>query len=142
MGHAEQHAAGNKHVFVINGAVEVLEMIRALLQEERYNVTTINFVPRTWEQIAALQPDLLLVDLVVGERDGWDLLERLQQETLTRNIPVIVFSTNPALLERAEEQAARYGGQRYIAKPFDIDELVTAVNDLVGVAERTEPPPE
>lgn len=131
----DQFAMGNKHVFVINGSLDVLEMIRELLQEERYNVTTTNFVPRTWDQIAALQPDLLMVDLVVGYRAGWDLLERLQLETLTRNIPVIVFSTDAKLLKRAEEQADRYGGQRFIVKPFDIEKLLAAINDLVGAAD-------
>lgn len=124
-----------KHVFVINGAVEVLELIRELLQDEFYNVTTTNFVPRTWNQIDALQPDLLMVDLTVGQRSGWDLLEKLQVEASTRKIPVIVFSTDPRLLEHAKDQEKRFGGQRYIAKPFDIEELINAVHELIGPVE-------
>ncbi|HLI50424.1 MAG TPA: response regulator [Thermomicrobiaceae bacterium] len=139
MGQTEQPAPRNKHVFVIDGSVDILSMIRELLQDERYNVTTTNFVPRTWEQIAGLQPDLLMVDLVAGYRVGWDLLERLQLETLTRNIPVIVFSTDAKLLRRAEQQADRFGGQRFIIKPFDVDELLAAVNELVGTAESGDP---
>ena len=121
-----------KHVFVINGVVEVLELIRELLQDEHFNVTTTNFVPRTWDQIEALQPDLLMVDLTVGARDGWELLEKLRYEASTRQIPVIVFSTNPDLLERARQHSDRYGGQRYIAKPFDVDILIAAVHSLIG----------
>jgi len=132
------NSSENKHVFVINGASAVLELVRELLEEEAYNVTTTNFVPRTWDQISVLQPDLLMVDLVVGQRQGWDLLERLHQYLSTTNIPVIIFSTDPRLLSRAEEQAHRYGGQRFVAKPFDIKILLSAVHQLIGPAESAE----
>ncbi len=125
----------NKHVFVINGEVAVLELIRELLQDERYNVTTTNFVPRTWEQIDALQPNLLMVDLTIGQRAGWDLLEKLQLEATTKRIPVIVFSTDPSLLEEAAKNSERFGGQRFVAKPFDVDQLIDTVHDLIGATE-------
>ena len=131
-----QYALENKHVFVINGAVEVLELVRELLQDERYNVTTTNFTPRTWHQIDALQPDLIMVDLVVGQLAGWELLEDLHLKFTTCGIPVIIFSTDQSLLYSAECLAYRFGGQRYLAKPFDIDVLCQAVRDLIGPAER------
>src|SRR5690554_1063582 len=90
-----------KHIFVVNGAPEFLNLMRDVFQEERYNVTTTNFVPRSFDQIAALQPDALIVDIVAGQQAGWDLLERLHAEAATTGIPVIVVSTNPQLLEKA-----------------------------------------
>ncbi len=131
---SEHFQPQNKHVFVVNGSVVVLDLIRELLQSEYYNVTTTNYVPRTWNQVAALQPDLLMVDLVVGQQAGWDLLEHVQQEATTQNIPVIVFSTDPNLLERAEQMQERFGGQAYLAKPFDIEELLNLVQSLIGPA--------
>jgi hypothetical protein len=59
---------GRKHIFVINGVPEFLNLMRDLFQDERYNVTTTNFVPRSFEQIAALQPDGLIIDVVVGQQ--------------------------------------------------------------------------
>jgi CheY-like chemotaxis protein len=121
---------GRKHIFIINGVPEFLNLMRDLFQDERYNVTTTNFVPRSFEQIAALQPDALIVDVVVGEQAGWELLERLHAGAETTGIPVIVVSTSPALLEEA--QAERYGSHRYLAKPFDLDELVRTIQELIG----------
>jgi hypothetical protein len=46
-----------KHIFAINGAPEFLNIVRDLFQDEGYNVTTTNFVPNSFEQIAALAPD-------------------------------------------------------------------------------------
>ena len=107
---AERRQMGRKHVFVVNGSPAFLDVVRELLQDERYNVTTTNYVPHTFDQIASLAPDLLLVDLATGRRAGWELLERLHAEAATRRVPVLVTSTDPHLLVEAEATAARYGG--------------------------------
>src|SRR5687767_1520798 len=117
MDEAERKQMARKHVFVVNGAAEFLDLLRELLEEEQYNVTTTNFVPLTFDQIAALQPDLLMIDLAVGIHAGWDLLERLAREASTNQIPIIVFSTSPEILEKAQSQPERYGGQRFLGKP-------------------------
>ena len=63
MTQTQQGQMARKHIFVVNGSAEFLDIMRDLLQEEQYNVTTTNFVPRTFEQIEALRPDLLMIDL-------------------------------------------------------------------------------
>ena len=62
----DRRQEGRKHIFALNGAPEFLNIVRELFQEEGFNVTTTNYVPRSYDQIAALQPDLLIVDVVVG----------------------------------------------------------------------------
>lgn len=131
---AEKRQMERKHVFAVNGAVEFLDVLRELLQEEQYNVTTTNYVPHTYDQIAALQPDLLMIDLAVGIQAGWDLLERLTSEVSTRQIPVIVFSTSRHILEEVQSQPERFGGQRFLGKPLDLDEVIQAIDELIGKA--------
>ncbi len=122
-----------KHVFVVNSAPEFLDLMRELLQQEQYNVTTTNVVPKTFDQIAALNPDLLVIDVRVGEEAGWDLLERLHDQATTNRIPVIIVSTSPRLLEETKAEQ-RFGGEHFLIKPFDLDELLAAIQDLIGVA--------
>lgn len=138
----EQRQTARKHIFAVNGSPDFLDIVRTLLQDEHYNVTTTNFVPRTFDQIAVLQPDLLLVDLEVGQRLGWELLEHLQQQATTSGIPVIITSTDVQLLERAEREQVRFGGQVRLVKPFDLGELVAAVQHLIGTADVEAPPAE
>ncbi len=133
-GQAEQSQMGRQHVFVVNGSPDFLNLMRELLQDERYNVTTTNFVPQTFDQVAALQPSVLVVDLEIGIRAGWDLLAALRDGALTRGIPVIVVSTDPDLLERAEREQVVGDTRRYVVKPFDLDEILAAIRDLIGVA--------
>ena len=84
-----------KHVFAINGSPDFLNVVRDLFQDEGYNVTTTNFVPNSFEQIAALGPDALIVDIVLGQRAGWELLEQVNAEAATTAIPVLIVSTDP-----------------------------------------------
>ena len=123
-----------KHVFCVNGSSAFLDVVRELLEDESYNVTTTNFVQLTYDQIAALKPDLLIVDVVVGVQAGWDLLEHLRNEAATRGIPLIVTSTSQLLLDRAEILAQPNGQKLYLVMPFDIATMLTMVNDLIGSA--------
>ena len=125
---------GRKHVFVINGEPAFLDVVRALFQDASYNVTTSTYVPNSFAQIAALRPDALIVDVVAGQAAGWELLERLHAEAATAGIPVLVVSTSPRLLERAREQAGRYGTNRYLDKPFDVAAMLAHVRDMIGEA--------
>ena len=131
----EKHSQeARKHIFALNGSPDFLNIVRELFQEEDYNVTTTNFVPTSFEQIVAAQPDVLIVDVAVGERAGWELLEQLHVGAATTGIPVLVLSTSPRLLETAREQAERYGNHHYLAKPFDLDALLTSIREMIGEA--------
>ncbi len=132
---AEWDQQGRRHIFVVNNNPDFLDLLRRLLQEERYNVTTTNFVPRTFNQIVALCPDMLIVNLTPREFSGWDLLERLHDEALTRQIPVIVTSTNPDFLDHARRHSELYGQARYVALPFDLDALLDTITPLIGSAD-------
>ncbi len=123
-----------KHIFAINDSPDILNIVRELFQEENYNVTTTNFVPISFEQIATAQPDALIVDVVVGESAGWELLEKLHAAAATNGIPVLVLSTSPRLLQRARDQAERYGNHRYLDKPFDAEALLSHIRDMIGRA--------
>jgi DNA-binding response OmpR family regulator len=123
-----------KHIFAINGSPDFLNIIRDLFQDEGYNVTTTNFVPNSFEQIAALNTDALIVDIVVGQRAGWELLEQANAAATTTGIPVLIVSTDPRLLERAQEQAERYGKNRCLIKPFGLDDILAQIREMIGEA--------
>ncbi len=122
----ERHQLTRPHIFVVNGEPSFLNLMRDLLQDEEYNVTTTNFVPETLEQVIALNPGVLIIDLAVGKRSGWDLLERLHATAATAGIPVVV-STQPAYLTQAREQAARYGAAGLLSKPFNLEEMLSLI---------------
>ena len=130
----EARQGERKHIFLVNHDPKFLDFGREMLQDASYNVTTTNYVPRTWDQIAALQPDLLVIDLSRLSGAGWELLEQLHAQGVTQRIPVIVTSTDPGLLARVELERDQYGGDRVVAKPFHVEVLLDAIHVLIGAA--------
>ncbi len=128
----DRRQEARKHVFAINGSPDFLNLIRDLFQEEGYNVTTTNFVPNSFEQIEALQPDALIIDIAIGQEAGWELLKQLGADADTAGIPALVVSTDPRLLARAEAHAARYGTHRFLAKPLDLEAMLTNIQEMMG----------
>jgi DNA-binding response OmpR family regulator len=133
-GRATPEQMTRKHVYVVNGSPEFLDIVRELLQEENYNVTTTNFVPRSFETIEAAQPSMLIIDLVIGESAGWNLLGKLRNAASTRDIPILLVSTRPHLLEEAQMHHEEFGGDRHLVKPFDLDDMLRHIEDLIGKA--------
>ena len=78
---------------------------------------------------------MLLIDLTPRGETGWDLLEQLHIEGVTSRVPVVVTSTLPSILERVQQERDRYGGDKLITKPLDIDTLLGAIRDPIGPAE-------
>jgi DNA-binding response OmpR family regulator len=130
---AERRRMNRRHIFVVTGTSNFLNLVRELLEGADFNVTTTNYVPETFDMVAALDPALLVVDLEIGQQAGWDLLERLQADAATRGIPVILSSAEPHLLEQARGDADRFGHHRIFIKPFDISDLVATVHEIIGV---------
>jgi CheY-like chemotaxis protein len=133
-GRATPEQMTRQHVYVVNGSPDFLDVIRELLQDEHYNVTTTNFVPLSFETIEAARPALLVIDLVLGERAGWELLHQLRVSASTRGIPVLLVSTTARLLDDAKEKYKNFGETRYLIKPFDLDDLLALIHDMIGVA--------
>jgi CheY-like chemotaxis protein len=118
-----------RHVYCVDGDPVFLELVRDILGD-RYTVTVTEFAPGALKEVQALKPDLIMVDLAVGTRRGFELLEQLVNDCRTRDIPVVALSTSPTLLEEARE--TRYSADGYISKPFDVQHLLAAVDGLLS----------
>jgi excisionase family DNA binding protein len=83
------------------------------------------------EGLAALEeelPDLILLDVMMPQMDGWDMLRRVQERHGVDAIPVIMYSGK---LDRTAEAADR-GAQAFLGKPFDPRQLLDATRQLLG----------
>lgn len=75
-------------------------------------------------------PDVIVLDVMMPDRNGWDVLEELRADPATREIPVVITS---AVYDRPGLHPLPAGGPvRFAAKPFDIADLVVTVSDLVS----------
>ena len=120
-----------KHIFVINDTVAILELFTALLEDEGYRVTTDGFSVEMIEllgRVKADQPDLLVLDFVIqDEGKGWQFLQLLKMDPNTRDIPVIVCTAAAKLVEELQTHLDHMG-VAVVLKPFYIDHLLAQIN--------------
>jgi DNA-binding response OmpR family regulator len=75
------------------------------------------------------RPDLILLDVMMPQVDGWEMLQRVHEQHGVGAIPVVMFSGK--IDDRAAGEAAERGAQGFIGKPFDPRELVARTRQLL-----------
>lgn len=123
-----------RRVFIVNGSPPFLEILHEFLTLESFEVVVSLNVNVEFKAIIAFDPDLLIVDIVAFEKQGWELLEHIHSSAKTNDIPVIIISTSEEILDRAKAQVDRYGGDYYLAKPLDLEELLSKVHQATSFA--------
>jgi CheY-like chemotaxis protein len=123
------------HILVTNHAPEILELMRELLTDEGYRVTVASRGDQTLDSIAAIAPDLIVIDYMWPSSDNeWTLLNLLRMDPRTRSIPCILC-TGAVAQVRGMEDHLHSMGIRVVYKPFDIAVLVgevqTALDEVV-----------
>jgi CheY-like chemotaxis protein len=122
-----------KHIFVINDTIAILELFTALLEDEGYRVTTDGFSIEMVEllrRVKADRPDLLVLDfLIQDEGKGWQFLQMLRMDRDTRDIPVVVCTAAVKLVEDLQTHLDAMG-VGVVLKPFDIDNLLAEIDKM------------
>lgn len=125
-----------KQILVIDDKSELLHLMRRVLEDEEYQVSILQDGRDAFAQVKAQLPDLLILDLKLGEVSGQDVLKQLKHDSVTAEIPVIVYTA--AVLEAEEvaglisSEPVRYGGVRVVQKPFELEDLLILVESLLG----------
>jgi len=105
------------------------ECLCDLLAAEGYTPQVLQ-APRTVEAVRQAQPDLVLLDLILPDTEGEEILQALRSASDLANLPVVLLSAVPHLAERA----ATLPVQGYVAKPFELDVLLHTIGDLLSRA--------
>ena len=98
------------------------------LHEVVDGVEAIAFLRRQGEYADAPRPDLILLDLNLPKKDGWEVLEEIKADKELRLIPVVILTTSKA----DEDIVESYNGHAncYITKPVDLDQFITIVKSI------------
>jgi len=116
-------------VLVVDDDPSVREYVRASLELEGYVVSEAGGAEEGMRVIEREPPDLILLDVMMPNVDGWELLRRIHEQHGAGTIPVLMFS---GTVNAAGEAASR-GAQGFMRKPFDPDELVAQAKQMVPV---------
>ena len=110
------------HILVIDDEPQILRALRTILTEKKFTVTTTARGEEGLAQAAAIEPDLIILDLGLPDMDGIEVCSRLREWT---QVPIIILSVRES--ERDKVIALDKGADDYLTKPFGIEELLARI---------------
>lgn len=122
-------------ISVVNDNAEFLDLMAAILDEDAgYDVSLFKGEVVEISELAASDPDLIIVDLLLGGASGWEIVTLARSDERLASVPIIVCSADVTALRDRESDLERIGNVRVLAKPFAIDEITELVERLIGRA--------
>lgn len=119
-----------KHVLLIEDEPNITEAIRFILSRDGWKVTAHAQGQDAAPLVARMQPDLVILDIMLPGRSGFDILQDLRADASTSAIPVLMLTARGH--DRDREQAERQGVTRFMTKPFANSDVLSAVRELVA----------
>jgi DNA-binding response OmpR family regulator len=123
-------------VLVIDDEAPIRLLCRVNLEAEGMEVIEAADGPTGLERARTEGPDVILLDVMMPELDGWRVAEQLLDDAATTTIPIVFLTARAEFRDRA--RGLDIGGVDYITKPFNPLELAPLVRDLLGRIERGE----
>jgi DNA-binding response OmpR family regulator len=116
-------------ILVVDDDIDILSVMEILLSMKGFDVEVTSKGENTFSKIETFKPDLILLDVLISGHDGRAICKQLKANPDTSNIPVIMFSAHPG----AAATIADYGADDFIAKPFDVNNLMKKINTQLGI---------
>jgi two-component system response regulator VicR len=124
-----------KLILCIEDEQEMIDLIRLILNRRGFEVKGANGGKEGLEIIRAEHPDLVLLDLMMPDMDGWEVYQQMKADDATKRIPVIVVTAKAQSIDKVLGlHIAKVDD--YIAKPFSPQELLTSVDNVLGRNEK------
>ncbi len=117
-------------ILIVDDQLDNLYVLQRLLKGHGYDVLTAENGPSALAIAAAQRPDLILLDVMMPEMDGFEVVQRLRDQPQTRSIPVVLLTAN-APDERLKIQGLKLGADEYLTQPINNNELLARVQALL-----------
>jgi DNA-binding response OmpR family regulator len=120
-----------KQILCIEDEPEMIDLIRLILGRRGFDVHGAAGGAEGLQKVRETHPDLVLLDLMMPDMDGWEVYQQMKADEGTRNIPVIVVTARAQNIDKVLGlHIAKVDD--YIAKPFSPQELLNSVEKVIG----------
>ena len=124
----ESHA---KRVVCIEDEPEMIDLVRLILGRKGFEVIGANGGVEGLEAVRREKPDLVLLDLMMPDMDGWEVYQQIKADETLRHIPVVVVTAKAQSIDKVLGlHIAKVDD--YITKPFGPQELLESVSKILG----------
>jgi CheY-like chemotaxis protein len=121
-------------LLVVDDNEDIIHVYRRYLERTRFRVVHVGTGEAVLDQIGLIRPDVMLLDVMLPDMDGWEVLTRLHEHAETRTLPIIVCS-----VIRQEELALALGAVLYVPKPVRRGDLIQALEQALAQSSKADP---
>jgi two-component system, NtrC family, sensor kinase len=118
-------------ILVVDDVLENLRLLSKILHQDGYKVRQAINGKVALNTVRSMQADLILLDIMMPEIDGYEVCKALKSDPLTQEIPVIFLSALDEVLDKVK--AFQVGGSDYITKPFQHEEVLARVGNQLRI---------
>jgi len=123
-----------KKVMVVDDEPDTLELVKLVLESGGFEAVLANNGKEALDQIAALRPDLVLLDIMMPDMDGWDVFRKIKEKY--PGIPIAILTAKAQNIDKLLGLHVLKADD-YITKPFGKNELIGKVKKLTGLKDIT-----
>lgn len=120
-----------KKILIIDDEEDLVYLMKLRLEFQNYQVISLSFSMEALETAKREKPDLILLDIMMPEKNGYEVCKELKADRDTHDIPVILFTAKPQAKERIADLYESVGADDYIIKEFKIDKLLSKIKILL-----------
>jgi two-component system OmpR family response regulator len=120
----------SKHVVLVEDETNIAEAIRFLLGRDGWRVETLANGGNAAEVIRAARPDLVMLDVMLPGKTGFEILAELRSDDSLADLPILMLTARGQARDR--EMALQAGVSRFMTKPFSNEEMLNAVRELTA----------
>ena len=113
-------------ILVVDDVATNVMLVQAILRKEGYSILTTDSGAKALRIVSEKHPNLILLDIMMPEMDGYEVLQHLKGNPDTKDIPVIIMSALSDM--QSIVKGYQLGALEYVTKPFQRDELVKRVS--------------
>ena len=117
-----------KKILVVDDEDDILHFLELVLREKGYDVATASGGHEALTKAQLKQPNLILLDIMMPQMDGWEVLKLLRVDEETADIPVAMLSARTEAKDRV--QGLQEGAIDYICKPFSLQDLLVKIETI------------
>ena len=118
----------SKKILVVDDEDDILHFLELVLREKGYDVATASGGHEALTKAQLEQPNLILLDIMMPQMDGWEVLKLLRVDEETADIPVAMLSARTEAKDRV--QGLQEGAIDYICKPFSLQDLLVKIETI------------
>jgi len=119
-----------QHVMLIEDEPNITEALRFLLNRDGFSVATHADGSTAMAAIAREAPDLVVLDVMLPNKSGFDILRELRADGDTLDLPVLMLTAKGQEKDRALAQS--FGVSKFMTKPFSNQEIISTINALLS----------